>query len=146
MRESNIPGFIFIDDLLFHPFSGAVHMDYQAFLTDELRKAADSPDHEGELNLFTVHYHQAMLEALRELQLCPGCASRGLWHLQLTAGNLEQREFGSAKELMETCKSRLRDTALLCPACKTAFQQDMMVKFLTRRTQYDIAQKKGKEE
>jgi isopentenyldiphosphate isomerase len=121
-------------------------MDYQAFLTNELRKAADSPDHEGELNLFNVHYHRAMLEALRELQLCPTCASRELWRLQLSAGELERREFGSAKELMESCKSRLRDTALLCPACKTAFQQDMMVKFFARRTQYDIAQKKKKEE
>jgi hypothetical protein len=121
-------------------------MDYQAFLTDELRKAADSPDHEGELNLFTVHYHQSMLEAIQELQPCPACAELDLLRLKTNARDLQQSDFGSARELMESCKSRLGDTALLCPACKTAFQQDILLRFFTRRTQDNIAQKKKREE
>jgi hypothetical protein len=123
------------------------HMDYQAFLTNELSQAADSPDYQGELQLFIVHYHQAMLEAIQQIQLCSCCSTLDLRRLKMNARDLQHSEFASVPALMKTAKSRLRDTALLCPTCLAAYQQDMLTRFFAIRTQqYKETRKKEKEE
>src|SRR5436853_377740 len=108
-------------------------MDYQAFLTNELSKAADSSDRQGELQLFIVHYHQAMLEATQELQLCPHCATLDLTRLRTNASSLQRGSFAGIRELMQTFKKRLRDLRLLCPQCRTQFQHQMLVRFFEIR-------------
>ena len=105
-------------------------MDYQAFLNNELSKAADDQE---ELQLFTVHYHQAILAALQELKLCSHCATLDLTGLRAGANSLQQESFVNVAQLMQTFKKRLRDLRLLCPACRTAFQQQILVRFFEIR-------------
>jgi hypothetical protein len=108
-------------------------MDDQAFLTNELSRAAESLDHQGELQLFIVHYHQAVFAAIQGLQLCPHCATLDLTRLKTNASVLQQSDFTSVKELMQTCKKGLRDLILLCPRCNTAFQRQILVLFFEIR-------------
>ena len=110
-------------------------MDYQAFLTHELSQAADSPDYQGELQLFILHYHQAMFEALRELQLCPHCSTLDLRRLTVNARDLQHSELANVAELMSAAKSRLCDTNLLCSTCLATYQQDKLARFFAIRTQ-----------
>ncbi len=122
-------------------------MDYQAFLTNELGQAADSSDHQGELQLFILHYHQALFEAILELQLCPRCSTLDLRRLKMNARDLQHSEFANVAALMSAVKSRLCDTDLLCPTCLAAYQQDKLVRFFAIRTQQrGETRKKEKEE
>jgi hypothetical protein len=122
-------------------------MDYQTFLTNELSQAADSSDYQGELQLFLVHYHQAMFEALSKLQLCSRCSTLDLSRLKMNARDLQHSEFASVPELMSTVKSRLHDTNLLCPKCLAVYQHDKLVRFFNIRTQQHVeTRKKEKEE
>lgn len=122
-------------------------MDYQAFLTHELSQAVDSPDYQGELQLFILHYHQAMFEALGELQLCSHCATLDLRRLKMNARDLQHSEFANVPELMSVVKSRLYDTNLLCATCLAAYQQDKLARFFAIRTQQqEETRKKEKEE
>ena len=108
-------------------------MDYQAFLTNELSKAADSSDQEGELQLFIVHYHQAMLDAVQGLQLCPHCATLDLTRLRTNASDLQRASFAGVQELIQAFTKRLCDLRFLCPQCGTAFQHQMLVRFFEIR-------------
>src|SRR5260370_28682501 len=108
-------------------------MDYQAFLNNELSRAADSSDHQGELQVLLVHYHQAMLKALEKLQLCPCCVVLDLTCLRTNANELQRGSFANVQELMQASKKGLRDLLLLCPRCRTEFQQQMLVLFFERR-------------
>jgi hypothetical protein len=124
-----------------------MEIDYRAFLAHELSQAADSPDNQGELQLFIIHYHQAVLDVLQHLQLCSVCATLDLSRLKMNARDLQQGEFGSVPELMETFKKRFRDISLLCPACRAAFRQDMLVRFFAIRMHWrDEMNKQEKEE
>jgi hypothetical protein len=121
--------------------------DYRAFLAKELGQAADSQDHQGELQLFLIHYYQGVLEAIQRLQFCPTCATLDLSRLKMNARDLQHSEFGSVPELMKTTKGRLRDIALLCPTCRAAFRHGMLVQFFTIRMQHrDEVSKREKEE
>jgi protein-arginine kinase activator protein McsA len=124
-----------------------LEIDYQEFLAHELGQAADSPDYQGELQLFIIHYQQAMFEAIQSLQLCSACAQLDLSRLKMNARDLQNSEFGSIPEMMQVTKKRLRDLALLCPTCRATFQQNMLVQFFTIRTQRrDGKSKREKEE
>src|SRR5205809_3218199 len=108
--------------------------DYGVFFEETFFHVLEtiSEDNTGDKDSVIIHFRQAMLQAVQDLQPCFRCtASVTVFLLKTKAKELQERVYTSFPEMTLAFDSLLADFDCLCASCKAMMKETILKHFYT---------------